>query len=99
VGFFFLSFFLILVTGKLNVSTQHNKRLPKNKNKRLPKINKENHSSITEEAMLKCGENPPESTSTSARPQNITFSDVTCKKSDSENEFDDEMIADGKLYE
>ena len=49
--------------------------------------------------MLKCGENPPESTSTSARPQNITFSDVTCKKSDSENEFDDEMIADGKLYE
>ena len=49
--------------------------------------------------MLRHGENPPESTSTSAKPQNVTFYDATCKKSDSENEFDDEMIADGKLHE
>jgi len=49
--------------------------------------------------MLKHGENPPESTSTSAKPQNVTFCDVTYKKSDSENEFDDEMIADGKLHQ
>ena len=48
--------------------------------------------------MPKQAENPPESTSTLVRPQNTTSYDVTCKKSDSENEFDDEMIADGKLY-
>ena len=83
-------------TGKLNVSIQRNKRLPSSK-----KItrNKKKHSSITEKAELpKHGENPPESTSTSARPQNTTFYDASYKKSDSENEFDDEMIADGKLY-
>lgn len=48
--------------------------------------------------MPKHGENSPESTSTSARPQNTTSDDAKNKKSDGENEFDDEMIADGKLY-
>lgn len=55
---------------------------------------------MNEEAeMRKQEENLPESTSTSVRPETImTFGDATCKKNDSENEFDDEMLADGKLY-
>ena len=89
--FLFLSF-----TGILNVSIQCNKRLPGSK--KITK-NKKRHSSITEKAeLLKHGENLPESTNTSARLQNTTFYDASFKKSDSENEFDDEMIADGKLY-
>ena len=44
-------------------------------------------------------EDLPKSTSTSVRSETImTFGDATCKKNDSENEFDDEMLADGKLY-
>lgn len=44
-------------------------------------------------------EDLPESTSTSVRPETImTFDGATCKNNDSENEFDDEMLADGKLY-
>lgn len=87
------------VIGKLNVSIQHTcnkKRLPDNRKNK----NKKNYSSMNEEAeMRKQEENLPESTSTSVRPETImTFGDATCKKNDSENEFDDEMLADGKLY-
>ena len=30
--------------------------------------------------------------------QNTTLYDTSYRKSDNENEFDDEMVADGKLY-
>ena len=90
------NFLFILLTGTLNVSIQRNKRLASSK--KIIK-NKKNHFSVTEKAELpKHEENRPESTSTSVRPQNTTFYGATCKERDSENEVDDEMIADGKAY-
>ncbi|KAL9951050.1 hypothetical protein ACROYT_G043643 [Oculina patagonica] len=84
--------------GKLNVLIQcSNKRQRSDRNTK----NKKKSSSIIEEAeevckMSRCEGNPPESPNTSTRPQNTTFDDSKNKKSDGENELDEnEMIADG----
>ena len=92
-------FFFITATGKLNVSSvQCNKKLLGSRAK-----NKKNASPIIHEAkkvckMIQHAESLSEAPCTSTTPHNTSFDDAINKKSDGENELDDEMIADGKLF-
>ncbi|KAJ7325348.1 hypothetical protein OS493_029896 [Desmophyllum pertusum] len=82
--------------GKLNVSSvQCNKKLLGSRAK-----NKKNASPIIQEAKkvykrIQHAESLSETPCTSTRPQNTSFDDAINKKSDGENELDDDMIADG----
>ena len=89
--------FFFLATGKLNVFIHHKKTLPSGRNAKKKRKNSKEAEEV--QRMPRCKDNPPESPDASTRTQNTNFDNAKNKKSDGENELDEnEMIADGKLF-
>ena len=92
--------FFVCAAGKLNDSIQHNRRLlnsgKSSKNKRNNSVTVQE---FEEEHIEWIQHDRPATKSPkapAARPLSASFDDAN-EKNDGENEFDDEMLADGKI--